>query len=223
MKILNLYAGIGGNRKLWTDCEVTAVEYDAEIAKVYQHNHPSDTVIVGDAHKYLLDHFKEFDFIWASPPCPTHSRLRTSHPESIVYPEMSLYQEIILLTHWFKGLFCVENVIPYYDSLITPTATIHRHCFWANFHIKHIDVVPFRACDMIGERMYLEERIGLDVNIDAKIDKRKVLRNCVLPEVGKAIKDSVVLHHTTNAMRFAGSPALPNGEQTLDLFATSPC
>ena len=28
MKCLNLYCGIGGNRELWTDCEVTSVEYD---------------------------------------------------------------------------------------------------------------------------------------------------------------------------------------------------
>ena len=28
MKVLNLYCGIGGNRKLWEDVEVTAVELD---------------------------------------------------------------------------------------------------------------------------------------------------------------------------------------------------
>ena len=33
MKILNLYAGIGGNRKLWKDVQVTAVELNSEIAK----------------------------------------------------------------------------------------------------------------------------------------------------------------------------------------------
>jgi DNA (cytosine-5)-methyltransferase 1 len=36
MRILNLYAGIGGNRKLWTDCEVTAVENVQHIADVYK-------------------------------------------------------------------------------------------------------------------------------------------------------------------------------------------
>lgn len=70
MKILNLYAGIGGNRKLWgDDYEITAVEFDPEIARAYQDRYPNDTVIVGDAKQYLLDHYKEFDFIWASPPC----------------------------------------------------------------------------------------------------------------------------------------------------------
>jgi DNA (cytosine-5)-methyltransferase 1 len=35
MKILNLYAGIGGNRKLWGNTHsITAVEFDEEIAKL---------------------------------------------------------------------------------------------------------------------------------------------------------------------------------------------
>ena len=43
MRILNLYAGIGGNRKLWGDeHEVTAVEYDSEIAGIYQDFFPND-------------------------------------------------------------------------------------------------------------------------------------------------------------------------------------
>ena len=77
MKILNLYAGVGGNRKLWgDDHEVVAVELNPEIAAVYQALYPNDTVIVGDAHQYLLDHYSEYDFIFSSPPCPTHSRAR---------------------------------------------------------------------------------------------------------------------------------------------------
>lgn len=64
MKILNLYAGIGGNRKLWgNDDEITAVEFDEQIAKIYQDNFPNDKVVIGDAHQYLLEHFREFDFI----------------------------------------------------------------------------------------------------------------------------------------------------------------
>lgn len=35
MKILNLYAGIGGNRKLWgDDHEITAVEIESKIASI---------------------------------------------------------------------------------------------------------------------------------------------------------------------------------------------
>ena len=77
MKILNLYAGIGGNRKLWgEEHEITSVEYDPKIAEIYKKLHPNDNLIIGDAVEYLLEHFKEYDFIWASPPCPTHSRIK---------------------------------------------------------------------------------------------------------------------------------------------------
>ena len=62
MKILNLYAGIGGNRKLWgDDHEITAVEYDQATAEVYTTYFPNDTVIVADAHDYLLNNYKYFD------------------------------------------------------------------------------------------------------------------------------------------------------------------
>ena len=79
VRVLNLYACLGGNRYKWDEVaniEVTAVEYDAEIAKAYQERFPNDKVIVADAHQYLLDHYKEFDFIWSSPPCPSHSKIR---------------------------------------------------------------------------------------------------------------------------------------------------
>ena len=74
-KVLNLYDCLGGNRYKWTDCEVTAVELDPEIAALYKKRFPNDIVIIADAHQYLLDHYKKFDFIWSSPPCPTHSKL----------------------------------------------------------------------------------------------------------------------------------------------------
>ncbi len=72
MKILNLYAGIGGNRKLWgNEHDITAVEIGPNIANIYSEFYPNDTVIVGDAHEFLRANFRDFDFIWASPPCPT--------------------------------------------------------------------------------------------------------------------------------------------------------
>ena len=123
MKILNLYAGIGGNRKLWGDShDITAVEYKPEIAKIYQDFFPNDKVIIADAHQYLLEHFQEYDFIWSSPPCPTHSQVRFIATygkdgkirQKPVYPDMALYQEILLLTNYFRGKWCVENVIAFY-------------------------------------------------------------------------------------------------------------
>jgi len=144
MKILNLYACLGGNRYKWdevTDVEVTAVEWDEELAKLYQERFPNDTVIVADAHQYLLDHYQEFDFIWTSPPCPTHSRARYwgigANGKNPVYPDMNLYQEIIFLQTHFKGKFVVENVIPYYEPLI-PSQKRNRHLYWTNFNLPNI-------------------------------------------------------------------------------------
>ena len=139
MKVLNLYACLGGNRYKWTDCDVTAVELDPELARMYQERFPDDTVIIGDAHQYLLDHYKEFDFIWSSPPCPSHSRVRKAvHGDSNpIYPDMTLYQEILFLQHYFSGKWVVENVIPYYEPLI-PAQKRGRHLYWANFTIPKI-------------------------------------------------------------------------------------
>ena len=138
MKILNLYSGIGGNRKLWGDThDITAIEYKPEIAKIYQDFFPNDKVIIADAHQYLLEHFQEYDFIWSSPPCPSHSRVRFANQiqNKPIFPEMSLYQEIILLKHYFKGLWCVENVIAFYEPLIPPNE-VAKHWFWTNFILR---------------------------------------------------------------------------------------
>jgi len=141
MKILNLYACLGGNRYKWdevTDVEVTAVEWDEELAKLYQERFPNDTVIVADAHQYLLDHYKEFDFIWSSPPCPTHSKVRmtqkTTEAFTPLYPDMKLYQEIIFLDNHFDGKYVVENVTPYYEPLINANKR-GRHLYWTNFNL----------------------------------------------------------------------------------------
>jgi DNA (cytosine-5)-methyltransferase 1 len=142
-KILNLYACLGGNRYKWdevADIEVTAVELDPELARLYQERFPNDTVIIGDAHQYLLDHYKEFDFIWSSPPCPTHSRTNYFlNAQGVVrYPDLELWQEIIFLNHFFKGKFCVENVISYYKPILNPQI-IGRHYLWSNFRIPFIE------------------------------------------------------------------------------------
>ena len=138
MKVLNLYACLGGNRYKWTDCEVTAVELDPELARLYQERFPNDKVIIADAHQYLLDHYKEFDFIWSSPPCPSHSRARfwnSSNEDTAtqpIYPDMTLYQEVLFLQHYYKGKWVVENVIPYYEPLISAQKR-GRHLYWTNF------------------------------------------------------------------------------------------
>ena len=208
MKILNLYAGIGGNRKLWKGHEVTAVESDAGIAEVYRHFFPNDTVIIGDAHQYLLEHHKEFDFIWSSPPCQSHSV--TNHflkGQGIYrYPDMKLWQEILFLKHFYKGKYVVENVKSYYKPIIEPQ-TAGRHYFWANFDIpdRRVDYVQIgtmnRSASKSAQRKAIirEAQIpeltdlhGLDLTKIKLKNKRQILRNCVYPEVGEYILECAI-------------------------------
>jgi DNA (cytosine-5)-methyltransferase 1 len=143
IKILNLYACLGGNRYKWDEVaniEVTAVELDEELAKLYQERFPNDTVIVSDAHDYLLKNYMNFDFIWSSPPCPSHSRVRFSQKNrencDAVYPDFKLYEEVVLLDNYFEGKYVVENVIPFYEPLI-PAKKRGRHLYWTNFNLPN--------------------------------------------------------------------------------------
>ena len=181
------------------DHEVTAIENGPEIAKIYQEFFPNDKVIVTDAHEYLLQHFKEFDFIWSSPPCQSHSGTNHFLSGQGIYrfPDMKLYEEIIFLKQWFKGKWVVENVKPYYEPLIKAQGC-GRHVFWANFFIskKRIDYdigTMNRQASKISQRKAIirEAQIpeltdlhGFNLDRFSLPNKRQVLRNTVLPELG---------------------------------------
>jgi DNA (cytosine-5)-methyltransferase 1 len=208
MKVLNLYACLGGNRYKWDEVaqeagielEVTAVELDPELARLYQERFPNDAVIIEDAHQYLLEHYQEFEFIWSSPPCPTHSV--TNHflnAQGIIrYPDMNLYQEIILLEHFYKGKFCIENVKPYYEPLI-PAKKRERHLYWTNFNIP--SVLSKRKAPPItankSRRLTQHEDLcryhEIDVsNYKGKQDVGKIARNLVDYEAGRTIFETAL-------------------------------
>tara|TARA_R100001443_G_scaffold32126_6_gene46270 strand:- start:1167 stop:1775 length:609 start_codon:yes stop_codon:yes gene_type:complete len=191
MKILNLYAGIGGNRKLWGDeHEITAVENNKEIAEVYADLFPNDNVIVADAHKYLLEYYKEYDFIWSSPPCQSHSQIRYNigykanrkyKKVNAKYPDLKLYEEILLLQYWYEGKYVVENTIPYYSPLIKGVK-MGKHIWWSNFDVGNYEIKSR------GHRGGTVESIsklkGIDISTYKIKNKRQLLRNCVEPELG---------------------------------------
>lgn len=199
MRILNLYAGIGGNRKLWEDVEVTAVENNPKIAEIYHDFFPQDKVIVADAHQYLLEHFEEYEFIWSSPPCPTHTRMNIANCLSPYkdnsnqikrgggiaprYADMTLYQEVIFLKHHFKGKWCIENVIAYYKPLIKPNE-FGGHWFWSNFHIAIIKTSSRGMGKKDNTKDTLTKRKGYNWEDLQGLDRELVLRNCVEPELG---------------------------------------
>jgi DNA (cytosine-5)-methyltransferase 1 len=198
MKVLNLYAGIGGNRRLWRNCEVTAVENNAKIAAIYNDLYPKDIMYLEDAHEFLLENYAEYDFIWTSPPCPTHSsfrfnigvRFRNVKP---VYPDMTLYQEIILLSTHFKGKWVVENVKPYYDPLIKPTIQLQRHLFWTNFDIKE---KAFVKDDLRNAQIpELQKLHNVDLTKYNISNKRQILRNCTRSDIGEYIYEQATKIH----------------------------
>lgn len=193
MKILNLYAGIGGNRRLWGDeHQITAVEIEPKIAEIYKKLYPNDTVIVGDAHEYLRQNFRDFDFIWSSPPCPTHSVLQMTryYDEKLKYPDMTLYQEIIWLQTFFKGKWVIENVKPYYTPLINQTFIIDRHYFWASDFIFNIQI-PCDYTKIKDNSKIMADDYGFNIDDLKGVEVRKVLRNCVVPEIGKYIFEQI--------------------------------
>ena len=199
LKVLNLYAGIGGNRKLWTDVDVTAVEINEDIADCYADHFPDDTVIVGDAHEYLKENHDRFDFIWSSVPCQTHSKISKLSWDSDAkhnvdrdpqYPDMRLYQEIVFLQNFSDCDWVVENVQSYYEPLIKPQL-VGRHYIWSNYHIPPYDNAGPGAWSNPSVEVF-EEHLGFDlsgVTFDGA-RKDQVLRNCVDPELGKHILDA---------------------------------
>lgn len=198
LRVLNLYAGIGGNRKFWPDSYlVTAVELNPVIAAAYKKLFPLDVVIVTDAHQYLLKNYFKFDIIWTSPSCVTHSRLNyIFKPDKKRYPDMSLYQQIVFLRAFFSGLFVVENVIPYYDALIKPDFVIDRHFFWANFNINtDIRLTKLKGfarlrngyeCTPEEMKKWLGISLEKNIYLSGK-NSVQVYRNCLHPLIGKSI------------------------------------
>ena len=205
MKILNLYACLGGNRYKWGNKhEITAVEWDEELARLYQERFPNDKVVVADAHQYLLDHYKEYDFIWSSPPCPTHSRLNFSFKGKrqkgngsykLKYPDMSLYQQIIFLDNFFDGKYVIENVIPYYEPLI-PAKKRGRHLYWTNFNLPNnlsgVKNPDFTRLNKEHIKVMSEYHDYDFLKYKGKQPRKKIANNLVYYEDGKIILDTVM-------------------------------
>lgn len=209
MKILNLYAGIGGNTHNLdrSKHDITHVEWNEEIAQANRELHPLDKVVECDAKKFLEMNYKEYDYIWASPPCPSHASIRKAGAKNGQYdalvPDMDLYGIIIFLDEYFQGSWTVENVKPFYDRLdvqekkrqdalvkiIPPAQVSSRHLFWSNHEVPNISIKPSNFNQANNSEMMEWLGIELDKSFDT-VEKRKVLRNCVHPEIGESILKS---------------------------------
>ena len=192
MKILNLYCGLGGNRKHWEGHQITAVEQDLSIGNAYAELYPQDRVIIGDAHEYLLNNYKDYDFIWSSPPCQSHGQYRynvgfRAKAYKALYPDLKLYEEILFLKHYYTGNWVVENTKPFYLPLVEPTAKLGRHIFWSNFDIPD----KFFGPSNMRSKNKISDYEGFDISHTGISNKRQVLRNCVEPELGQYVLECI--------------------------------
>lgn len=210
MKILNLFAGIGGNRINWKNHEIIAIEYEPKIASWYQFNFPQDKIIISDVYKFLNDinnHnlLKDIDFVWASPPCITHTMLpKNTHNKHIIHrkiPDMTgIYGLYIFLSNISSNFnkklkFVIENIKPWYKPLIKPTVALERHYFWSNFHIPSKKFVkPYAHLNKSYADLTITEMLSfLPFSLPPfKIsNKTQILHNCVNFEVAEYILNCI--------------------------------
>lgn len=156
--------------------------------------------------------YDKFDFIWASPPCHTHSQCNNFlHFQGCRrYPDMGLWQLIIYLMKWSKWCkidWVVENVEIDYELLIKPAAKIGRHYFWSNYPLNHrvfkrSEFKNIKDCNLsdLCKIHKIDKRLFDNITFkdfrthDAK---RQILRNCIRPEIGKYILDSIIKKRQT--------------------------
>jgi DNA (cytosine-5)-methyltransferase 1 len=201
MKILNLYAGLGGNSNLWDDTkhQIVNIELDERIASVLQDRKPNQIVLVRDAHQFLLENHNLFDIIWSSPPCQSHSKMNkfTRH-NTVRYVDGKLFEEIIFLKHWFKGSFVVENVTPYYEAQFNPQK-IGRHLFWSNVKLTNIEIEQpknFINLATVESKKIMMDWLGIHYEKNIYYGTNhcpvQILRNCVHPKVGLSILNDIL-------------------------------
>lgn len=201
MNILNLFAGIGGNRTLWGNRHrITSVEFNQQIAYIYHERFPMDTIIIGDAYEYFLKNFDKFDFVWASPPCITHTLLVISNVGqkykgkniSIKLPDLRLYSLILFCQKFFRVYFVIENVKGYYTPLIRPNSEVGRHYIWSNVYIPQLKHGEKEIFHTLKESCKVKS-IDYEWLIKQKCkDKLKIAHNCVNPQIGKYILNQIL-------------------------------
>lgn len=211
MKFLNLYCGLGGNRTCWSG-DITAVEYDENIAKLYQKRFPDDEVIVRDCEEFLRDkeiNLNQFNLIWASPPCQSHSQMQKfnrSKTQRSPIPRMDqIYGLIVWLEQHYENYYVIENVQPHYKIPRPISARVDRHLFWANFPItskkfkqpknKHGKIGGIMRNDNFDDLRFFADSLGLtsifnDIMLLKGYRHITLIRNTIDPKIGKYIFNS---------------------------------
>jgi DNA (cytosine-5)-methyltransferase 1 len=138
MKILEIFSGIGGAnlgiRRAFPDAEITTIDFQ----KKY------NPTICGDALGQPLAFYRQFAFIWGSPPCQHYSPASCSRGRD--YPDR--LDETIHLLDLVGVSYCIENVIGAKSKTRTHSLILRGwffknlrdmrrpRKFWTNFSIK---------------------------------------------------------------------------------------
>jgi DNA (cytosine-5)-methyltransferase 1 len=107
---------------------------------------------------------------------------------------MKLYEEIILLKTFYKGKYCVENVIPYYHPLI-PAHKRGRHLYWTNFALPTVlsNRIPPKDLIKSGNIKIFSKYHEYDFyKYIGTQNLYKMARNLVDYEAGKTILESAI-------------------------------
>lgn len=130
--------------------------------------------------------------------CQANSRMiRSGKNRKPRLPDLLLYEFKIWFDCNYKGKYVIENVIPYYQPVIEPTAKIGRHLFWANFPISEdfhinqpkgfINKTTVKGAEELKKWLGIHYKGNLYYN--GNHNPGQVLANCVHPDLGKHIYD----------------------------------
>jgi len=188
VRVLDLYAGLGGTdkgiRKVAAEKNIKldyyAIEIDPAVCQAHKKNHLESNVICADV-KDWLDKVTDFDFVWASPPCQTHSINNYSN-KAIGYKtkpvDWSLWHVIDILQRAETIPFVVENVKIWYNEPFKHNFKLDRHYFWTNLQLVPFDYhkKPAKEWCHISVKDWQEYH---QLEPATTGDKRQQLRNCV--------------------------------------------